>query len=476
MKTHPHRGTRLLAWRILRKWYGLYANTGEELREKWVWKGEGNEKDSLSPLPNYPEEYREEYEKEFGIFEGKNHFDVDLISSFELELMGEANFIDGGIEVLVRSRSVDVWLLPVMEDIRNREERANLYSINPLPVEWLSEVESTALSASNGLGQITIEEFSKVVVYVAGFLLFREGLIPSLQQSSSQSNTTKTTKSSSKSLKPQPEPFVTTTSTTKLLRSISLHLQKRLPTLISSPPSSGKSSTITHLWSQLHSIPNKSSTSSSKQSTTTLEAKKRGLVIINLADRSLDSKSLLGSLSSAPATKDTEAGTFAFVEGPLTRAVRQGRWVVLTSIDQASTEVLSVIKTLAERMFRASEVEVGGAWGGGTGEEGGGVGVRVGGGEGRWVRAGRGFMLFATRSIEIHSEPNFFSSNFFSEIWFDRPNSVEIGEIVEGRYERLRLVGWGARLINVWEDSRAVVAKESGTGTVRPIGVRDLMR
>lgn len=250
--------------------------------------------------------------------------------------------------------------------------------------------------------------------------------------------------------------------------------------MISSPPSSGKSSTITHLWSQLHSTPSSSQQSTSSTNLpsfqSTLEAKKRGLVIINLADRSLDSKSLLGSLSSAPATKDTEAGTFAFVEGPLTRAVRQGRWVVLTSIDQASTEVLSVIKTLAERMFRASESEVGGAWGGGTGEEGGGVGVRVGGGEGRWVRAGRGFMLFATRSIEIYSEPNFFASQFFSEIWFERPNSKEIGEIVEGRYERLRLVGWGSRLISVWEDSRVVVAKESGTGTVRPIGVRDLMR
>ena len=64
MKSHPHRGTRLLAWRLLRKWYGLYGPTGEDLREQWVWKGEAGtvEEGALAPMPPYPAEYREDYE------------------------------------------------------------------------------------------------------------------------------------------------------------------------------------------------------------------------------------------------------------------------------------------------------------------------------------------------------------------------------------------------------------------------------
>lgn len=476
MKTHLHRGTRLLAWRILRRWYGLYASTGEELRDKWVWK---NEKGSSCPMPAYLEEYKEEYEKEFGTEqEAGSVEEVDLVNEFDWEIIGEARFIDGGVEVGVRERKVDVWLLPFMEDVRNKEEKNNLFEIQSVEESWMNESVLKTFSEFAGLGDTEANELSKVVVFVEGYLLFREGFIPSLQSTvASSSTSTPIPTNTPKSLQPKPETFITTPSTTKLIRSLSLHLQNRLPTLISSPPSSGKSSTLTHLWSMLHSTP---ASSSSSTLLPTIQSKKRGLVIINLADRSLDSKSLLGSLSSAPSTTETESGTFVFLEGPLTRAIRQGRWVLLTSIDQASVEVLSVIKTLVERMKRGSETSIGGAWGGGTGEENGGVGVRVGGGEGRWVRAGRGFMLFATRSTELRSEPTFFSSSFFTEIWMDKPEREEIVRIVGGRYERLERAGWGDRLIGIWENAKLVGKKESGSsnggGSIREVGVRDLMR
>ena len=474
MKTHTHRGTRLLAWRILRKWYGFYAGLGEALREAWVWKGEGSEQGSFAPLPPYVAEYKDEYESLFGEWKGESA-DADLVAGWTAECTGDARFVDGGIEVLVRERAIDAWILPAVVDAKAREERANLWRVDTVPASSFSADDDAAFAAATSLGSITAGELSSTVVNVEGYLLFREGFIPSTSYPS-LSPTARTPAAANalpSTTGPKPEPFVPTPATTKLLHSLALHTLRRLPVLISSPPSSGKASTITHLWSLLHAHP--------RSSAATPSARQRSLVLINLADRSLDSKSLLGSLSSAPATADTEAGTFAFVEGPLTRAVRQGRWVVLSGIDQASIEVLSVIKVLVERMRRASESAVGAAWGGGGNEESGGVGVRVGGGEGRWVSAGRGFMLFATRSVDggvsgAGPEANFFTSGFWSEVWMDGPKRDEIGLIVQGRYPRLRAAGLAERLIGVWDGVRDVVVKDGGAGTNRSIGVRDLMR
>lgn len=467
LKTHPHRGTRLLAWRILRSWYHLYANVGENLREQWVWKGVAREGEAQgeAPLPAYPLHYQAEYTSEFGPWTGEAE-SADILPGWSSELIGEARFIPGGVEVQVRERSVDVWLLPMMEDLRANEERVSLQIPRGIP----EEEHVSELPIPVGLGHLEPSELSCMVAHVEGYLVFREGLLPSLSGSTTSTLATVVPTS------PAPEPFVNTPATTALLRTLSLHLQRRMPVLISSPPSAGKASTVRHLWNTLHSLPLLSGGSAP-----TTAARKRGLVVINLADRSLDSKSLLGSLSSAPSTSDSEAGTFIFIEGPLTRAVRQGRWVVLTAIDQASIEVLSVIKVLAERMKRGSEAGVGASWGGGAGEENGGVGVRVGGGSGKWVRAGQGFMLFATRSIDstTSSQPadaNFFASHFFSHVWLPAPRLEEISTIVEGRYERLQKNGLGRRLIGVWEDARAVVVREGGAGTGRPIGVRDLLR
>jgi midasin len=466
MKFHPHRGIRLLAWRILRQWYHFYATLGEDLKERWVWKGVEGEAEGhgLAPMPDYPVHYKEEYEREFGSWTGQ----VDLVPFWDQELVGVARFIEGGVQVDVKESSVDVWLLPMMEDIRSNEERSNLRHLPAIPTEW---IDHESFTGAKGIGAMKESELSGMVVCVEGYLLFREGLLPSALTISTTAPSTASTTA---------ERFVPTPATTLLLRSLALHLQRRLPVLISSPPSSGKASVVRHLWNSLHSLPN--------SSTTTPAARQRGLVVINLADRSLDSKSLLGSLSSAPSTSENEAGTFVFIEGPLTRAVRQGRWVVLTAIDQASIEVLTVIKVLAERMKRASESAIAGSYGDGTGEENGGVGVRVGGGSGRWVKAGKGFMLFSTRSVESSSsaastskssrpaDATFFASHFFSEVWMPAPGLEEIATIVEGRYERLMANGLGRRLIGVWESARSVLIRDGGAGTGRPIGVRDLLR
>jgi midasin len=430
LKSHPSRAIRLLAWRILRNWYGLYSSLGEELKDEWVWKGDAGE---AAPLPAYLAEYAEEYERVFG--PSGVRVDDDTLP-WETRLAGSVQCVEGGISVGVVHRAVDVWVLGAALQRREVEERRSMETREGLTV-WSGETDG-------GIGQLCEDELAGAVVSIEGILLFREGLIPSTTATGSTPPSPPTTPI---------EPFVNTASTSLLLKSLAHHVQLRLPVLISSPSSAGKSSTIAHLWTTLHS---------SSQS-----ARLRNLVTINLADRSLDSKSLLGSLSSAPSTASSTAGTFTFIEGPLTRAVRQGRWVVLASIDQASTEVLSVVKVLVERMRSAAIGRVG------KGEEGGSVGVRVGGGTGRWVEAGPGFMLFATRSIERKSEPSFFASAFWSEVWIERQGREEIAMIVKGRYERLGELG--DRLIGVWEEVRKV--REGGKiGMGRVVGVRDLLR
>lgn len=429
----------------------------------WVWKADG-EAGEHAPMPAYPEEYQQEWEARFGPAPPSSASSVgpgeeqDVIEQFEEDLVGESRLVQGGLEVLVRRRGVDAWVWSTVEDLRVREERNLLARESVVPAGSVSEDERKVLEG--GRRTIGSHELSRVVVDVEGLLLFREGFIPSLASSSSASTNaaevSPSTTSSAATI--QPEPFIPTPSTSSLLRTLALHVQLRVPVLLTSPPSSGKTAALTHLWSLLHSSPS--------SPVPTQAAKERGLVLINLADRSLDSKSLLGSLSSAPTTSTSTAGSFTFLEGPLTRALRQGRWVVLLGIDQASLEVLTVVKAVVEGMRGGRE-----------------VGVKVGGGEGRWVKAGRGFMLFATRSTSSTSAEGpgaaqFFSAPFWSEVHRPALEREEVEQIVAGRYPALKRCGMVAGLIEAWEGVRAVEekVKEGGGGTARRTGVRDLLR
>ncbi|BGP16616.1 hypothetical protein JCM10213_000468 [Rhodosporidiobolus nylandii] len=497
MKAHPHRGTRLLAWRIVRAWLGLYAGTGEELKRQWVWRlpavSAADEVLPLAPAVPYEEEYASESAAIFGADAAAAGDAEDVLAEgfgeeFAVQAEAESSrLVEGGLEVLIRRQGVDPWVLPMLEDVRAKEERE--HALQP-------SVELDGETSAN-LGALTQAELGKTVVVVSGALAFREGLVPSVSASSLLSTTPAPVASVSAthavapaSTGPQPETFVTTPAHDALLSQLAGNLRRRVPTLITGSPSSGKQSAVTHLWTLVHSSPSFSAP--------TKEAKRRGLVVINLADRSLDSKSLLGSLSSAPSSSSTSssaagAGTFTFVEGPLTRAVRQGRWLLLLNIDQAAPELLSVVKVVAERMYTsASQAATGRAYGGiGAEEADGGVGVRVGGGEGRWVPAGEGFMLFATRSVLTSSLPatptdaappaTFFASHFFQDVVLPPLASEEVAQIVKGRYgpQLDRVGGLAELLVRSWEQVRELAAtvKDAGQGgSKRDVGVRDLLR
>ncbi|POY75159.1 hypothetical protein BMF94_1791 [Rhodotorula taiwanensis] len=493
MKEHPHRGTRLVAWRIVRAWLGFFAGTGEKLKRKWVWQLPDSLSDEeiedlpLAPMVPYPEHLVAEYTEEFGPDQASPGDAADLISTgFYDELVSEgesSRFIEGGLEVLIRQRGVDPWVVHSLENARLCEEQGRITAQSQLYVATLLKPVLAA------------HELGRTVVDIAGVLTFREGFVPSLaapaaSAPSSMMSLSHAAAPAASPIQAVPEAFVETAAHADLLRALAVNVTEREPTLITGTSSSGKQSAVLHLWDRIHA---------GVDGRPTREAKRRGLVVINMADRSLDSKSLLGSLSSAPSSSSTStltagAGQFTFVEGPLTRAVRQGRWTLLLNIDQAAPELLTVIKVVAERMHTAAHARKTHslAYGGISAEEqDGGVGVRVGGGEGRWVKAAEGFMLFATRSVPATSlvdsaspnAPTFFASHFFSEAVLAPLSSEEVGQIVQGRYgDQLgRVGGLAALLVSSWEFVReaAFRAKDAAGaqgGTKREVGVRDLLR
>ena len=127
------------------------------------------------------------------------------------------------------------------------------------------------------------------------------------------------------------DPFICTSGALDAIQRVLLHVTLRLPVLLSGPPASGKTHLLTYLATRLarteHGMP--------------------PYLSIPLGDQSgVDAKALIGSYVSST----TRPGTFEFVEGALTRAVRAGMWVILEDLDKASTDVLSVIAPLAEAL------------------------------------------------------------------------------------------------------------------------------
>lgn len=232
--------------------------------------------------------------------------------------------------------------------------------------------------------------------------------------------------------------LVPTDSAKAALRELALLYSLRHPTLLTSPPSSGKSLLIHHLSSLLH------------------PCSKNNVVTIHLADTSLDPRSLLGfHVSSA-----TKPGTFEWKEGVLVKAMRQGKWVIFKDIDRGSNDVLGVVKPLVESLGP-------GNWIGGRGSlfvPGHGV-----------VAAHDSFTIFATRSISSkdgnYPKPIFFGSHKFAEAIVSSPPQTEVEQIVNYKFPRLN--GRTSRAVTkLWEDMCATANNFPSLG--RGIGIREL--
>lgn len=212
----------------------------------------------------------------------------------------------------------------------------------------------------------------------------------------------------------------------------------RFPTLLTSTPSAGKSLLLAHFAAQIHP---------------TVQGQ---IVVIHLADTSIDARSLVGSHVSS----QTVPGKFEWKEGVLLRAMREGRWIVFKDIDRASMEVLGVIMPLVESVVVCKYI-------------GSKAYLDVPNRERVWAHDA--FAIFATRSVVSTGAdgalpaPTFFGAQKFTEIIVPAPKDDDLLTIVAARYPRL--AGAPAQsLVKLWEDIRAL-GPAAGT---RPVGMRDL--
>ncbi|KAI3616178.1 midasin nuclear aaa atpase [Moniliophthora roreri] len=310
--------------------------------------------------------------------------------------------VNEGVQVMM-----DGWLLPVVEYKRVREARNAMVTEDHGYYDFEGGDEQIALET------LVLSPFT-ANIYGAFLLKSR----PTLE-------TTPDTA------------LISTPTAISALRTISLNFSDRFPILITSPPSSGKSLFISHLASYL------------------FPGSKNQIVIIQLADTSLDPRSLLGNYVSSL----TQPGVFEWKEGVLVRAMREGKWVVFKDIDRASNDVLGLIKPLVESL------EPGKNWIGGRAT------IEVPGHD--QVIAEDTFAIFATRSVTpsrsgTFPAPTFFGAHKFTEVIVPSPSVDELRSIVISRFPRLGDVARG--LIQMWESIRAI----GSTSSTRDIGLKDL--
>lgn len=128
--------------------------------------------------------------------------------------------------------------------------------------------------------------------------------------------------SSAAGARPQTHPLVHTPSMDRNLQSLALGLCTGAPVLLEGPPGCGKSALVEHVAE--------------------VTGAAEGLVRIHLDDQ-MDSKSLMGAYVCT-----ARPGEFVWQPGPLTQAVRGGRWVLVEDINLAPPEVLAALVPLLE--------------------------------------------------------------------------------------------------------------------------------
>ncbi|KAI0270022.1 midasin [Gloeopeniophorella convolvens] len=339
----------------------------------------------------------------YALQSGMSEMEREQLENAVVGSMAEVNCpLEHGMDPQGRVNVIDGWLLPVIEAQRIHDAR------NAIATDTQEFPTSQGIQSS---------DLSSFVTSVHGVLMHRRPG-PSMTPDT---------------------PLVPTNAAIGSLRSLALHISLRLPVLLTSAHSSGKTLLLKHLASTLH------------------PGIKTQLVTVNLADTSIDSRSLLGSYASSAKSP----GTFEWKEGVLVRAMRSGRWVVFEDIDKASAEVLGTIKPLVESLGA-------GKWVGGRAK----LSVPSRG----EVIASETFAIFATRSVTatihgVFNPPTFFGAHKFHEVVVPAPTQEELCIIIAALFPRL--AGPAARGITVlWTAIRSLGSSVSG----REIGLRDLQK
>lgn len=333
MQHHPRQGIRYLAWLSWRYWYGEagFSQWGIEIRDQYVWKPEESNQLSASnflistlsaPWPkNMPDSRPSEGDT---IMSFNNHlvdslpeeyipFDVQLTSKWDLRISPH-NPNQSTVSYQTAARAIDVWVLPTHQA-----------TCQPCQPQTCDAVISSALQPR----LVQSDALSPLLKEVEGMLVLRFGSLPpsilTEDRPTTQNQAQRNKTAHELEASPELPLFVSTTPSRYAIRSLVSSIELRLPVLLSGPPSSGKHTILQQvvdlLWSS--ALPNPSTGSSCSHTK---------IVTLNLASRTLDAKSLIGSHVSS----SEDPGKFVFVEGPLTRAMREGKWLVCRDIDRAS--------------------------------------------------------------------------------------------------------------------------------------------
>ena len=125
-------------------------------------------------------------------------------------------------------------------------------------------------------------------------------------------------------LTPVPETSIVKTPTAvSNLRQIAMSLLGSKPVLLTGLPNSGKTCLINDIAASM--------------------GQAESMVTLHLNEQT-DAKSLLGMYSTSPAT-----GSFAWQPGVLTKAAREGRWLLIEDLNRAPSEVIGLILPIIER-------------------------------------------------------------------------------------------------------------------------------
>ncbi|SNX87533.1 related to MDN1 - Huge dynein-related AAA-type ATPase (midasin) [Melanopsichium pennsylvanicum] len=345
--------------------------------------------------------------------------------------------VDALAPLTLEAAGVNLWTLELEEFSRIERARSSV----------LSRMVQFLPSSNQKHAALTLSDLSPEVCCIGGVLLACSPRNIAIEPSTAEDR------------------FVETAGITLPLSELAFRLGLDYPILLSGPPSSGKSTLIRYLSQLL------------KGAEAPLMASH--LLTIQLGDQSgIDAKQLLGSFVSSP----TQPGKFEWTEGALTRAVRQGKWVVLEDIDKAGSEVLSIVARLVEQLGPTKAL--------------GSRAVVDLGSRGK-VSAGDGFALFATRSIassthnaRTQSSATFLGSSHWSEVFIHSPTQSDVSSILANKFPRLtgQQSHFANRLVATWHKLRRATqpsaaslhATTKGTGasagSVRTATLRDLIK
>lgn len=259
---------------------------------------------------------------------------------------------------------------------------------------------------------LKLEDLSRTTACIAGVLL------PRLDEKASSTSS-----------------LVMTETMTHNMHSLAEGIKGSMPLLVAGFSGSGKTSLIRDIAREL--------------------GQSFSMITLHLNEQT-DAKLLIGMY-----TSDKTPGSFNWRPGVLTKAVTEGRWLVIEDLDRAPTEIISTLLPLLERRELLIP-----NWG-------------------ETIRAAPGFKIVATvrsavnsRGEDFNPTTNMIGTRHWQQIRFRTPSEDELAEVIVNKYPILRT--HTRRFVEVYRTFRDL--EQSGshssvkTSIGRPLGPQNLLR